>query len=267
MNTYRVQFPAMESDVEILLTDNDPQMRELLEDTLQSIGYRVRSAENLQQANDFLEKSPVDMILLNNELVFDDKYRFVKAVKSEHRSVPIILLVEPVFNINIDEARSAGVDDFLRRPFRIEHVEKTIEDTLILYDFRQIGKQAFQNKRVLVVDDDDRLRAMLLESLKTYGYNPIGAVDGSNALDILEKEDFDIVITDIRMPEMDGITLMKEIKTSFPRVPVVIITGYSHAYTRQKVFEAGADGFISKPFRLRRIEEILRNFLGGMRYC
>lgn len=257
----------MESYVEILLVDNDFRIRELLQDTLQSIGYKVRVADKLTAANKSLDKSPVDLVIFNNDIFNNNGYDAVKRIRSRLGNVPIILITGPVFNINIEEATAAGVDEFLRRPFRIEHVEKIIEDTLTLYDFRQIGLQAFMNKRVLVVDDDDRLRSMLLEALRTYGYKPIGAANGSEALAVLAEEEFDIVITDIRMPEMDGITLMKEIKMRSPRVPVIIITGYAHAYTRQKVYEAGADGFLSKPFRLKRIEEILRNFLGGVRYA
>ncbi|MCP4634125.1 MAG: response regulator [candidate division Zixibacteria bacterium] len=255
----------MENTVEILLADEDIQIKELLEDTLQTIGYKVRSADDLLSAVTQLERNPVDMIILSNELVKTDNYSVVKDIRVNHGNIPIILITEPVFDIDYDEARDAGVDEFLKRPFRIERIEKTIEETLTLYDFRQIGLHAFLNEKVLVVDDDDRLRSMLTEALRNYGYRTFGAMDGPEALSILERERFDIVITDIRMPDMDGITLMKKIKNRFPRVPVVIITGYAHAYTRQKVFEAGADGFLSKPFRLRRIEEILRNFLGGVR--
>ncbi|MBD3233017.1 MAG: response regulator [candidate division Zixibacteria bacterium] len=252
--------------VEILVISGDVQIRDLLRDTLESIGYGVLVAEDLYVANEVLDSKPVDLILLDNIMVDSPEYRFIRAVRARRMHIPVILITDPVIKFNIDDARAAGVDEFLQRPFRIERVEKVIDEVLTLYDFQQIGIHAFLNKKVLVVDDDDKLRSMLMEALRTYGYNPKGAKDGNEALNVLESEEFDMVISDIRMPEMDGITLMQEIKERNPKTPVVIITGYAQAYTRQKVFEAGADGFISKPFRLRQMEEILRNFLGGIRY-
>ncbi|PJA29565.1 MAG: hypothetical protein CO189_01875 [candidate division Zixibacteria bacterium CG_4_9_14_3_um_filter_46_8] len=252
--------------IEILVASSDIQIRDLLQETLQAIGYKVRLAEDLFIADEILNDQPVDLLLLDNIMVDCPGYRFIKAVRSRFSHIPIILITSPVINFNLEEAKAAGVDEVLQRPFRIERVEKVIEETLTLYDFRQIGLHAFLNKKVLVVDDDDNLRITLMEALRTYGYNPHGAKDAYEALDKMDGELFDMVISDIRMPEMDGISLMREIKDRYPATPVVIITGYAQAYTRHKAFEAGADCFLSKPFRLGRVEEILRDFLGGIRF-
>jgi len=251
--------------IEILLIGDGSQIQDLLKDTLQSIGYEVRMAEDLYVANEILSNYPIDLILIDSGMVDSSNFRFIRAVRARLKHIPIILMADPVHKFDLERAKDAGVDDFLQRPFRIERVERVIEDTLTLYDFRQIGENAFLNKRVLVVDDDKHLRLMLIDALRNYGYKPSGAGNGEKAMRILEREGFDMVISDIRMPKMDGISLMREIKDKCPFTPVVIITGYGQAYTLKKAFDAGADGFLSKPFRLKELERIIREFINGGR--
>lgn len=253
---------GMEHNVEILIIDDDLRTAELLRDTLEAIGYKAWALTRPDEAVDLLSSSPVDLVLIDNELARRNDYGPVKELKKRNTTIPVILIIGPLFNVNLDQIRKAGIDDFIQRPFRIEHIEKVIEDALAKYDFRQIELDAFMDKRALIVDDDNRLRSLLNEALRLIGYKTSVAINGNQALNLLMAARFDIVISDIRMPEMDGITLLREIKANYPQIPVVIITGYSHAYTRKKAIDAGADGFLSKPFRLKRIEEILNSFHG-----
>jgi two-component system nitrogen regulation response regulator GlnG len=69
------------------------------------------------------------------------------------------------------------------------------------------------------------------------------------------------VISDIRMPKMDGMTLLKHIKEMFPQLPVVVITGFTSAYPPQRALQEGADGYLAKPFRIEKMDELLRDLL------
>jgi len=86
--------------------------------------------------------------------------------------------------------------------------------------------------KVLVVDDDDRIRSLLLDTLSALGYHALGAKNGEEALTLLETEKLDMVITDVRMPKMNGLSLLKNIKNLNPLLPVLIITGYNFTYTK-----------------------------------
>jgi DNA-binding NtrC family response regulator len=113
------------------------------------------------------------------------------------------------------------------------------------------------SKRILVVDDQVSMRETLTDMLEILGYGSAAAGNGEEALQVLERETFDLVIADLNMPRMDGIELLCKIKESWPNLPVVIITGYRTVHTEKKILQKGADGFIPKPCTLKRVKEIV----------
>jgi len=113
--------------------------------------------------------------------------------------------------------------------------------------------------RILVTDDDVDLRELLTEAVKDWGYGVFTSKDGKDAMRRLETEKFDIVITDLMMPVMDGLTLLNKIKELDNDILVIIITGYATIDTAVKAIEAGAYDYIAKPFRLDELMIVLNN--------
>lgn len=101
--------------------------------------------------------------------------------------------------------------------------------------------------KILLVDDDPIIIKILANYLKRLGLVYDVAQDGLEALKKLQEKDFDIVFTDLMMPKMDGMQLLKYIKKYYPKINVVVITGYGHSYTFTGVIKAGATDFIIKP--------------------
>ena len=116
-------------------------------------------------------------------------------------------------------------------------------------------------KVVLIVDDDPKIRNLLTESLSAIGYETCSAEDGQEALDVLRSRSLDCVITDIKMPELDGLTLLHRIKAVQQNLPVIMITGFAFQQHRDRAMAAGAAGFLTKPFRLEKIEEVLERVM------
>jgi diguanylate cyclase (GGDEF)-like protein len=114
---------------------------------------------------------------------------------------------------------------------------------------------------VLCVDDDPGIRELLKEIIARLGHSIITAVDGIDALEKLADDHFDIVITDINMPRMDGIELIKRIKTDFDDVDVIAITAYEMTYKYTDIIALGASDFISKPFNVDELEAKLNRIL------
>jgi DNA-binding NtrC family response regulator len=112
--------------------------------------------------------------------------------------------------------------------------------------------------QVLVVDDDPLLLALLVETLTAIGYGVTGAPGGIDALDILQDRKFDLMVTDIKMPNLDGIQLLKKVRRHYPDMPVVFITGVA---TPEMISKAAPDGFLAKPFRINHIEELIERTL------
>jgi DNA-binding NtrC family response regulator len=110
-------------------------------------------------------------------------------------------------------------------------------------------------KTVLIVDDD----AVILEMLRSYfsreGFECSVAENGRAAFNILQATSFDLLLTDMVMPEMDGIELTEKAKKLYPYMPVVIMTGYNGSFSEESADEAGVADYIIKPFSLDELEE------------
>jgi len=107
---------------------------------------------------------------------------------------------------------------------------------------------------ILTVDDDAEMLNLLHEVISQLGHTSVTAVDGIDALEKLQENQFDIIITDINMPRMDGIELTKQVKADFEDVDVLTVTGYETEYKYTDVIEIGASDFISKPFNINELE-------------
>ncbi len=118
-------------------------------------------------------------------------------------------------------------------------------------------------KKILVVDDQESMREMLSELLQMMGYEARAVEGGQQALQSLQDTETDLVITDLNMPGMDGMELMKRIKMLYPGLPVIIITGYGTFNTERQVLSSGADGYIPKPCTINRVQETVNQALAG----
>lgn len=116
--------------------------------------------------------------------------------------------------------------------------------------------------KVLVVDDNQHIQQLLVETLQETGYQGAGSSSGAAALERLKSEKFDLVVTDLVMPEMNGLSLLLEIRKNYPDLPVVIITGYAFENIAREAEEAGAAAFLAKPFRISKIEKVVEEALG-----
>jgi DNA-binding NtrC family response regulator len=116
--------------------------------------------------------------------------------------------------------------------------------------------------KILVVDDDPNLLDLLVDTLTTIGYEADPAEDGIKALELLGKTVYDLMISDIKMPVVDGIELLKRVRRYYPQLPVLLITGYS---APEMIGIASPDGFLAKPFRISRLEQLIEQVLGGHR--
>jgi len=119
-------------------------------------------------------------------------------------------------------------------------------------------------QRILVVDDDSQLRQLLVDTLQTIGYESVGVHDGIEALEQFRERPFDLVISDISMPRMDGLALAGELRRTYPEVAILLITGVATKDTERKAKqEKLCDGYLAKPFRIDRIEAMIETVAGN----
>lgn len=125
---------------------------------------------------------------------------------------------------------------------------------------RLIGDPPERREKILVVDDEESIREAMDEFLKGEGYEVSLAENGSEALEMFEENEYDIVFMDIKMPGIDGIKTLKEMKKSKPKVKVIIITGLPDEETFERamaVTEGTVEGFVAKPFKPDDLRKVL----------
>jgi CheY-like chemotaxis protein len=110
------------------------------------------------------------------------------------------------------------------------------------------GQKTPSQYKVLVVDDEEPLRKLIVAMLSGQGHQCLTAGNGVDALNKASQIKFDAVITDVVMPEMNGIALTRELLGLYPKIPVMIMTGYNKEYPTGLAIEVGARDFIGKPF-------------------
>jgi two-component system phosphate regulon sensor histidine kinase PhoR len=115
--------------------------------------------------------------------------------------------------------------------------------------------------RILVVDDDKDLADNLVEYLSKLGYQASPAYGGREGLTMFEQGDFQLVITDLKMPEMDGMELLNAVSRLDSRVMVTVITGYGTIESAVEAIKKGAYDFIPKPFKMEELEIIVKRAL------
>jgi len=109
-------------------------------------------------------------------------------------------------------------------------------------------------ERILVVEDDEGIQELLVETLPRLGYEPVIADNGKMGLETFQSQNFAIIITDVRMPKMDGLTMLKEIRKQDPKIPIIVITGYPSVDTAVESLVEGADYYLVKPINMVDLE-------------
>ncbi len=111
---------------------------------------------------------------------------------------------------------------------------------------------------ILVVDDELLIRDLLYDFFQQQGWTIAVAENGERALEILRSRKIDLLLTDIKMPQMDGLALTAQVRSLFPHIPVVLMTGYPSVETAVEGIKAKVDDYIIKPFNINKLFKSLK---------
>ncbi len=112
-------------------------------------------------------------------------------------------------------------------------------------------------KKILIVDDEFNMRLVLEAMLKKEGYNVASASDGAEALKIIREDEISVVVTDLKMPKIDGMELLRRIRENDPSVPVIIITAHGTVSNAVDALKQGAFDYITKPFEQDDLKNVI----------
>jgi len=111
--------------------------------------------------------------------------------------------------------------------------------------------------KILIADDEPMMRNLVLKILESEGYQISLASSGDEALEMLKADKFDLLLTDVKMPGMNGFDLLRKVKENWPDMAVIIMTGYGDAFTIKEALLNGADEYLSKPFKGHEVSLIV----------
>lgn len=223
-----------------LIVEDDELSLRVIAAILQKNSFEVEKAVSGIAALKFLEDGNiVDIIISDVMMPKMDGFTFAHQVRINRRlnRIPIILCTSLNDKKSIVKGIELGIADYVVKPIK--------EPILIPKVKKAIGSGP---GAILVVDDEEIIRGIICRTLINEGYHVIEASNGNEIVDKLKENKISMVISDIKMPKMDGFELLAYVKELDPDMPVLLMSGHNE-FSQDDVVSAGANGFIQKPFR------------------
>lgn len=255
VRTPAVEAPEMEKGGKVLVVDRDPEIANLIEIYLRKEGYDVVKAYSAQEAVDKAAQEKPQVITLDVMLGETDGFDLLQQLKEnpETSSIPVVIL-----SIVCDEGKSwrLGAANYLEKPIDQERLV-TIMNGLV---------GSIASPLVLVVDDDKQIVDVLCRKLKNSGFAVASAYNGLEAMVAIEANKPDLVLLDLRMPEMDGYQVIERLKKSEATkdIPIVVMTAYHFDREKTDILDLAAE-HVSKPFKVEHLAEKVSQLLAKER--
>lgn len=119
----------------------------------------------------------------------------------------------------------------------------------------------YSEKRILIVEDEENARHALARLLMREGFLVDSVSNGCEALSFLRRQSVNLIVTDIKMPQMDGITFLRELNKSFPKSNVIMITAYGGVDSYLEAMNLGAFEYINKPVQIEELKIVMKKIL------
>ncbi|MEY4852244.1 MAG: hypothetical protein RIS99_639 [Bacteroidota bacterium] len=250
-----------------LLVDDSESARMVLAEMLGTMGFHVLVAKDAYEAIEMYEAEdlahhPITLLVVDWQMPGMDGLQLVRELKAKQgQEIPAILMVTAYGLDSVkDAAKNKEVDGVMLKPIN----QSALHDTLIEILHLKQGKDAIKpkfdldtnvlkehllGKKVLLVEDKEINRELATELLNEVGINVESAENGKIAIEMVEQNAYDLVLMDIQMPEMDGLTATKMIRATgrFSNLPILAMTAHAMKGEAEKSMAAGMNEHITKP--------------------
>ncbi|MCK4994102.1 MAG: response regulator [Candidatus Omnitrophica bacterium] len=248
----------------ILVIEDDVTLRNKFYEIFFNKGQEVHCVPTAKEAFAVLTEHRFDLILLDYSLPDAKAVQTVQKIREFNSDVRIILLYDQV--VPDDEKalfKSMAVVDLIKKDFSTHFMMKEILEILrsFLEDDRPKTPAKFAKASILVVDDNEEIRKVLETFLSKRGYSVRSAVSGEDALFKIKIEKPEIVFLDFRMPGMDGVMTLNQIKRLDDAINVIMLTSVQDEYVMDEVRREGACEFLIKPCDLSKLDALITSIL------
>jgi len=242
----------------MLIVDDSAVVRKSLTKLLEEMGAQVTAAEDGEQGLEAALTKQFDLIITDVEMPKMGGYTLCLKLKNNPstRGIPIIILSTQDSEEAIERGFQAGATAYLSKSEAMSKLKKTIGEVL--------DKSSFMHERtILVVDDSKTIRFLVEKGLSEAGFHVLTATNGKEALDMIKIKEPDLILSDINMPEMNGIEFCKQVKadSDWAAVPFVVMSSHSERSLVRGMIDQGATTYIVKPFNLDQLVITIENLL------
>ncbi len=249
----------------LLLVEENPINQKVTLSMLKRLGFRADVASDGYTAIKALENACYDLIFLDAHMREMDGYETARIIRDKRSNVidhqvPLVMMTNRSPDAD-QQIESFGINDFIPKPVSPETLSGVLKKWLA-------NKKASTTKNiyVLIVDDNPINRKVVAGTCKRLNWQSDTANDGRQAVQLLEQKEYDLVLMDCQMPEMDGYEATSIIRDTASKVknhdiPVIAVTASSGEENRKRCLDAGMDDFITKPVKLPILKDTVLNLL------
>ncbi len=250
----------------ILVADDVKLFQLFIKQTLASKDYGLTFVETGKQVIDMVMKKDFDLLILDVELPDMsglEVLRSIRKLTEEMQSVvqlkelPVIMVTAYPREEIRREAERLGVVKFMSKPLKGKELRKIVKDVLKGH-YQKSGRR----RLILCVDSEPRVQRFYRGTLSEENLDVITASNGVEALEMVEFSDPDIIVTELNLPEMDGVEFIKILKESNKSVPVIVVSSINEKEGKQKIENLSVKKYLSKPFRLEELKKSIKEILG-----
>lgn len=244
----------------VLIIDESPTIRSSLKKNLSQMGAMVTEASDGSEGLKIVESLDFDLIITDIELRAMDEFDFCSKLKSllTKRSIPVVILSAKEKEKDVQRAFKVGAVTYIPKSNTINHIRARIKEILDKHSF-------LSGRIVLVADDSASIRNMIDKAFREAGFQVICAENGNHALELLKRFTPDIILSDLHMPQLDGLSLCKAVRADkdLCRLPFIIMSSDSDRAKMRQLLEYGASAYLVKPFNIDELVVTVERFLAN----
>ena len=261
-NESRITFPA----VPVLVVDDHPTSRSVLTDTLEQMGLLPQAVPNAEMAYMMLRyaamtQAPTQLVVIDAMMPGQDGWSLAEQIRRDPNltDLPILMLV-PASHVYTEQQNETLRSNtwYFTKPAKVSELAEAIREALSasICPDETSAEAAISHQqplRILLVDDAPVNREVATGLLEMYGHQVQTATNGREAVELLESQAFDVVLMDLEMPEMDGMSAAIEIRRrealTSSSTPIFAMTAHATDDIRDRCLEVGMDGYLTKPIQ------------------
>jgi len=247
----------------ILVVDDEVGIREVVRDALIKDGHEVTTVPSADQAYATILQKPFDLVLTDLQIGEDSGIDVLKKIRELQKEIPVVMYSGAVTPAVEEEAKQAGISAVLSKDIGVVELIKEVNKHIKVETPKSGGAATSGEKKILIIDDEAEIRSVLTAFFNKKGYQTKEAENGEVALEIAKNEDFSVVLCDIDMPVMDGLTTLEKLLEMKPGICVVMVTGRQDDDKVQKALDLGAYNYVLKPFEFLYLELVIKSKLNS----